>query len=167
MLAGLAHGPGLGLILAHEGDVPAHGEEPLAKGRGRHDEAQVLKVGVYVTEHPGVPKGGAAYHEHVAAGLGEHTAGGEGVRHVAVADDRDGDGVFYGLYDGPVGLAGVELLAGAGVDGYGVGQWFIRNQGEAPIPLTGPKGQTSEAPADGEIYNVRTLDAYWREGADV
>lgn len=53
------------------------------------------------------------------------------------------------------------------VDGYGVGQWFIRNQGEAPIPLTGPKGQTSEAPADGEIYNVRTLDAYWREEADV
>lgn len=78
--------------------------------------------------------------------------------------DDDCLGVLESHSDYFLGRPRLEFLD---VDGYGVGQWFIRNQGEAPIPLTGPKGQTSEAPADGEIYHVRTLDAYWREEADV
>lgn len=49
------------------------------------------------------------------------------------------------------------------VDGYGSSQWFVRNQGKAPLPLTGPKGRTAEVPADGRIYSVEKLEAYGKE----
>lgn len=51
------------------------------------------------------------------------------------------------------------------IDGYGPGQWFVRNKGKSSLPLTTPKGRTVNVPADGKTYGIEELDAY-REEAD-
>lgn len=58
---------------------------------------------------------------------------------------------------GRPGLALVDMV------GYGPTQWFVRNKGEKPLPLTGPKGWTVDVPADGQIYSVEELGAYTEE----
>lgn len=54
-------------------------------------------------------------------------------------------------------------LALLDIDGYGSEQWYVRNKGKEPLPLSGPKGRTVDVPADGQIYSVEELGAY-REG---
>lgn len=49
---------------------------------------------------------------------------------------------------------------------YGSSRWFVRNKGEAPLPLIWPDGGTADVPADGQIYSVEKLSAR-REEADV
>ncbi len=73
-----------------------------------------------LAEDPGVGGGGAADHDGVAAGLGDHGDGVLGGEDVAIADDGDADGVLDGGDVLPARLAGVAVLAGAGVQGDGV-----------------------------------------------
>lgn len=49
------------------------------------------------------------------------------------------------------------------IDGYGSSQWFVRNKGAAPLPLTWPDGRKADIPADGQIYRVEDLDTYSEE----
>lgn len=48
---------------------------------------------------------------------------------------------------------------------YGPSRWFVRNKGEAPLPLVWPDGRTADIPADGQIYSVEELGAC-KEEAD-
>ncbi len=73
-----------------------------------------------LAEDPWIGGRGAADHHGVAAGLGDQGAGVFGGADVAIADDGDADGVFDLGDVVPAGLAGVALLAGAGVERDGV-----------------------------------------------
>src|ERR1700751_5908293 len=70
-----------------------------------------------LAEDPWVAGGHAANHDRVAVRLGDHRAGVFGGTDVAVADDRDPDGVFDGGDPFPAGLAAVAHFTGAGMEG--------------------------------------------------
>src|SRR5260221_7886861 len=71
----------------------------------------------HLGKDPGVGGGGAADHYGVAAGLSDHTRSVFGMVDVAIADDRDFDGLLDGGDKTPVGGGFLALLARAGVDG--------------------------------------------------
>lgn len=43
------------------------------------------------------------------------------------------------------------------IDTYGPSEWYIRNRDRTPLPLAWPGGGTVEAPADGQVYCLKTL----------
>ena len=71
-------------------------------------------------KEPWVAQRAAADHDHVAAGLFEHIGGLLRGGDIAIADDRNGDGLFNLANDVPVGRWGVHLLACAAVNRDGV-----------------------------------------------
>ena len=73
-----------------------------------------------LAEDPRVRGSGAADHDGIAVGRVDHGGGVFGGADVAVADYRDIDCVLYCGYVLPAGLSCVAVLAGAGVEGYGV-----------------------------------------------
>ena len=73
-----------------------------------------------LTEDPGIGGSGAADHDGVAASLGDHGDGVLGGEDVAVSDDGDAHGVLNRGDVLPARLAGVAVLAGAGVKRDGV-----------------------------------------------
>ena len=86
------------------------------------DAGGLLAGGVLrdLAEDPGIGGRGAADHDGVAVGGVDHGGGVLGSADVAVADDGDAHGVLDGGDVLPAGLAGVAVLAGAGVQGDGV-----------------------------------------------
>src|SRR5450432_4138088 len=72
---------------------------------------------LHLGKNPGVGGGGAADHDGVATCFLDHAGGVFGSVDVAVADDGNLDGLLDAGDEGPVGVAGVALGAGAGVDG--------------------------------------------------
>src|SRR5262245_35131928 len=48
-----------------------------------------------MSENPGLAEGRAANHHAIAAGEGDHAAGVGGITDIAVAEDRDIDGLFH------------------------------------------------------------------------
>src|ERR1700733_11001011 len=58
-----------------------------------------------LAEDPGIRWGGAADHDGVTSSLGDHGAGVFGAADIAVADDRNLHGIFYGGDPFPAGLA--------------------------------------------------------------
>ena len=86
------------------------------------DAGRFLGRGVLrdLAEDPWVGGRGAADHDGVAVGCVDHGGGVLGRADVAVADDRNGDSVLDGGDVLPARLAGVAVLAGAGVKGDGV-----------------------------------------------
>ncbi len=101
-----------------EDAVATHEGESCFGGHGIGLNA-VVEVVTGFLEDPGIGHGGAADHDAANAGLGatdfDVGSGGD----VAIADDRDGDGVGDLADDVPVGEAGVALGAGSAVDGDG------------------------------------------------
>ncbi len=73
-----------------------------------------------LAEDPGIGTGAAADHDGVAVGFADHADGVFGRDDIAVADHGDLDGGFDFGDAGPIGLAGVALLAGAGMQGDGL-----------------------------------------------
>lgn len=43
------------------------------------------------------------------------------------------------------------------VDSYGPSQWYVRNKGKDPLPLSWPDGRRVDAPADGQVYRLEDL----------
>ena len=94
-----------------------------------HDRIAIFLLGLPVsaggeilgdlTEDPGVVTGGAADHDCIAVSKFEHADGVFRRDDIAVADDGDFDGGFDLGDTGPIGFAGVALLAGARVEGEG------------------------------------------------
>ena len=79
----------------------------------------VIDIIAYLFEDPRTAKGGAAHHDGIHAIAFEGRLGLLGRGDVAVADDGDVDArvALHLANQGPVGLAGVHLCAGAAVDG--------------------------------------------------
>ena len=69
-------------------------------------------------------------HDQIHAGLFIHAYSGFCRIHVAVADDRDGNGFFHRLENLPVGAGSVHLLTGAAVDSHRRGAALLRHFGE-------------------------------------
>ena len=120
----VAAGAGFGgassdLVHEHLEVVADHAVAVLSVGRRRCRRRWLLGRGVLrdLAEDPGVGGRGAADHDGVAAGGVDHGGGVFGRADVAVADDRNVDGVLDGGDVLPAGLAGVAVLAGAGVQG--------------------------------------------------
>ena len=113
VLAGLAHGVRLALVLAHLLDVLHHHRQALKKARPGDDAAGVRQICVDLLEDPGVPQRPAAHHHQVAAGLLQEFCGVLRAGHVAVAHDRDFHSFFDLPDDVPVGGGFIHLVARA------------------------------------------------------
>lgn len=43
------------------------------------------------------------------------------------------------------------------IESYGPTRWFVRNRGDAPLPLRWPDGRVADVPADGRVYRLEAL----------